>query len=156
MRTALIFNQLWCAFMAKIQKIRHSRFVSQQGKCFYCQQPMWEGNPEVFARDYHLSHRQAEFLRSTAEHLVARSEGGGNSASNIVAACHFCNSRRHWGRTALAPESYARKVRARLAKGKWHGLLVLPFEAQGGSASISPEACPIDIPTARQSQSMSG
>ena len=41
---------------------------------------------------------------------------------NIVAACRFCNSRRHRTLRPLPPQDYAHKVQQRLASGKWRGL----------------------------------
>ncbi len=42
---------------------------------------------------------------------------------NIVAACWFCNISRHRAKQPLSPYLYGKKVRARLAKGKWHGFV---------------------------------
>ena len=47
---------------------------------------------------------------------------GADKASNIVAACRFCNSRPHQTPRPLPPRDYACKVQRRLATGKWHGL----------------------------------
>jgi len=53
-------------------------------------------------------------LQATAEHLVARCKGGTDAPDNIVAACRFCNTRRHQTKHPLTPEAYARRVQARL------------------------------------------
>lgn len=58
---------------------------------------MWEDDLELFARTLGLTLRQAQKLRATAEHLQARSDGGLDHPSNIVAACAHCNHRRHAG-----------------------------------------------------------
>jgi hypothetical protein len=39
---------------------------------------------------------------------------------NIVAACLFCNSHRHWRRVAPTPEQYRDLVQKRVAKIAWH------------------------------------
>ncbi|NNC52061.1 MAG: hypothetical protein HKO08_03355 [Erythrobacter sp.] len=52
-------------------------------------------------------------FRATAEHLLARSEGGADCPGNVVAACWYCNSHRHRARSPLSPEKYAEKVRAK-------------------------------------------
>jgi hypothetical protein len=108
--------------MKKIQKLRNASFKAQSGHCYYCQQPMWQGDMAIFAQRYSLSDKQALFLRATAEHLDPRSEGGEVSKLNIVAACNFCNAHRHRSAKALLPERYLLRVRARLAIGKWHGI----------------------------------
>lgn len=59
-------------------------------------------------------------LRCTAEHLLARSEHGANSKSNIVAACKFCNAMRHRQFPNLIPAAYAEVVRSLVARNKWH------------------------------------
>jgi len=66
--------------------------------------------------------RLTRLLRSTAEHLVVRCDGGRDERSNIVAACHWCNDRRHRGRPHTAPsaETYLHRVACRVAAGRWH------------------------------------
>lgn len=67
--------------LALIPILRH-RACKQQGKlCFYCARPM---------------------TKPTAEHLKARHEGGPDTAKNIVAACSYCNHRRHQDRRCRA------------------------------------------------------
>lgn len=58
----------------KIQDMRIGAFNQQAGRCWYCDCKMINGHTRSI-RQY------------TAEHLVARSDGGSNKASNIVAAC---------------------------------------------------------------------
>ncbi|WP_218140493.1 HNH endonuclease signature motif containing protein [Sphingopyxis sp. YR583] len=81
---------------------------------------MWNDDPAAVAARYGITLKQAQHLKVTAEHLVARQDGGTDTPDNIVAACTYCNDRRHRRRSPLSPEDYARKVRDRLAKGKWH------------------------------------
>ncbi|NRG18507.1 HNH endonuclease [Rhizobiales bacterium] len=105
----------------KIQSIRKKKFKAQNGRCFYCRSPMWEpGSFDAFVRTHELSRQSADFFRCTAEHLHPRSDGGKDQASNIVAACLFCNATRHKAKTPMEPGSYALKARRRLAAGKWH------------------------------------
>lgn len=59
----------------KRQSLRRSACAAQGGLCFYCLQRM--GNDV------------------TAEHLVARMDGGNDVPGNIVAACEECNAARH-------------------------------------------------------------
>ncbi|AMK24413.1 HNH endonuclease [Sphingobium sp. TKS] len=108
--------------MTKLQKIRQNQVKAQAGCCYYCEQPMWLENVTRFAKKYRLSAKRAAFLRATAEHLIARSEGGKDREANIVAACHYCNWQRHRAQTALEPAEFMKRVRIRLAHGRWHGL----------------------------------
>ncbi len=86
--------------MAKnnIQSHRRRAFHRQQGRCYYCDELMLE--PTFCCSN----------LRCTAEHLIPRSEGGLNTAENIVAACWRCNSRRHRRRVIPSPEEHRYRV----------------------------------------------
>ena len=103
-----------------LAKYRHSAYVAQAGCCFYCGLPMWEDKPESFARALGLTQGQARMLRSTAEHLHARCDGGRDARENIVAACAHCNHKRHLGRK-VARDWPAHKawVQRRLSAGAW-------------------------------------
>jgi len=54
---------------------------------------IWDEDPQAFIARHGMSVRQAMLLRSTAEHLLPRSEGGGNSVANVVAACRYATQR---------------------------------------------------------------
>lgn len=82
---------------------------------------MWLGASDDFARVYGLSPSQARLFRCTAEHLHARCQGGGDQHPNIVAACWWCNSRRHRAKVALGPTRYKARVEALVRRGRWHG-----------------------------------
>jgi 5-methylcytosine-specific restriction endonuclease McrA len=91
-----------------LQKSRQLAFKRQHGLCFYCGLPMW------------LSGQQGPAaLRCTAEHLIPRSEGGGDGPSNIVAACWQCNSTRHKRKQPPEPQRYQVEVRRHVAQGRW-------------------------------------
>lgn len=104
----------------KLAKLRHHAFLKQNGHCYYCGYPMWEGNPEAFARQAGLSLLQAKRFQCTAEHLQARQDGGRDVEENIVAACQFCNQHRHRIRPAPDPNRYQLIVRSKLDIGRWH------------------------------------
>ncbi|MBU1215538.1 MAG: HNH endonuclease [Gammaproteobacteria bacterium] len=104
---------------SQIARHRHSSFVNQSGRCFYCGHPMWESDISTFAESHKLSLRQARIYRCTAEHLVAKIDGGSNSAKNIVAACHWCNKNRHARKKAPTPIEYMEFIKKRLAQGRW-------------------------------------
>ena len=91
-----------------IQRSRQFAFNSQGGKCFYCGLRMWLNGQ-----------KGPSLLRCTAEHLKARSEGGSDGPSNIVAACWHCNHTRHKCKHPLDPQSYRAKVRRCLDQGAW-------------------------------------
>jgi 5-methylcytosine-specific restriction endonuclease McrA len=111
--------------MANLSKLRARRFSEQAGRCHYCRQPMRLGEGAIFAEQHGLTTSQAAFLQATAEHLTARSEGGSNAPANIVAACAYCNGHRHRACLPLLPAAFQRHVRARLARGRWHGLCLV-------------------------------
>ncbi|WAC61989.1 HNH endonuclease [Pseudoxanthomonas sp. SL93] len=101
----------------KLKTLRERAFVRQQGRCYYCSARMWQISPEELG----LHRKSSRLLQCTAEHLIARRDGGGDTCDNIVAACHYCNWLRHARRNAaLAPEVYAARVRKRVARGTWH------------------------------------
>jgi 5-methylcytosine-specific restriction endonuclease McrA len=67
-----------------------------------------------------ISKRQARLLQCTAEHLQPLKSGGATNAANIVAACWYCNSRRHRRKDDLSPEEFKCWVLRRLQKKRWH------------------------------------
>jgi 5-methylcytosine-specific restriction endonuclease McrA len=103
-------------------KSRSTAFERQGGRCYYCDFPMWRGSIEHFARLHGITLGQARQFQCTAEHLVARQDGGGDRCSNIAAACLACNQRRHRRKQAPEPEQYRKLVQARLDKGGWHSV----------------------------------
>ena len=109
--------------MQKIHMLRNRRLGQQKWKCHYCGQPMWQRNLSAFAARYGLDEDKAAFFQATAEHLVPRSEGGANTLRNIVAACLFCNSRRHFAKAPLSHEAFREEVRVQMSKGEWHGFV---------------------------------
>jgi 5-methylcytosine-specific restriction endonuclease McrA len=100
----------------KLKRYRIAAFREQRGRCYYCKLPMWEVDPKTFASKHGLTLRQGRQLRSTAEHLQARSEGGSDERSNIVAACSLCNRSRHRPKRPKAPEVWRVICRRRAAR----------------------------------------
>lgn len=103
----------------RYKSARNAAFEAQGGRCCYCQLPMWRSSPTELA-SLGLRPRTARPLRCTAEHLVARQDGGKNARSNLAAACWFCNKGRHCRKQPLSPDAYRALVRQRMAQGKWH------------------------------------
>ena len=104
---------------------RKHAFKAQQGVCYYCSQPMWTNSADELTARYPISSKQARWLQCTGEHLTPHSEGGSCAQANIVAACLYCNIGRHNRTVALAPEKYKIRVQKKLARGKWHGLVLV-------------------------------
>lgn len=107
---------------SKIQSLRLQAFQQQGGRCWYCDVRMWHLSPAELPI---VSIRGASRLRCTAEHLVARCDGGKDEASNVVAACAHCNHTRHKRKNPPNPEVYLVDVRKRLSRGGWHQPWVL-------------------------------
>lgn len=90
--------------MSLREKRVHS-YNRQNGRCFYCQWPMWERAFEpqdhAMARiNVERSHKgdpvaNLHSFECTAEHVERRADGGGDAKTNIVAACLDCNSARN-------------------------------------------------------------
>lgn len=105
--------------MAAIKNIRKKKMIAQEGKCYYCNLPMWD-NVSVTAQSLQCGAKAPlKALRCTAEHLQPRSEGGMNTVENIVAACLYCNSSRHRRKLPLSPTMHRRHVQKRMAEGRW-------------------------------------
>ena len=112
--------------MNKLAKLRIQSAIVQQGCCFYCGLKMIEPTlPELSQSG--APPRWHKFLRCTAEHLTARQQQGRDVAPNIVAACWWCNSRRHMGREEKAPDPlrYRQRVQSLMKKGCWHPVSTL-------------------------------
>jgi hypothetical protein len=112
--------------MCTLKTKRLRKFEAQKGRCFYCDLPMWEGDCADFRKRYGLSEGQARWLRCTAEHLVARCDGGRDEDDNIVAACRFCNAARHRVARPRDPAAHRAHIAKRLRKGGWHPAVQAP------------------------------
>jgi hypothetical protein len=118
--------------MNKIAKLRIQSAIIQQCRCFYCGLAMIEpALPEFTPKE--LKPKWQKYLRCTAEHLTARQNQGRDNSQNIVAACWWCNTRRHKGRAENAPnpQKYRQRVQSLMKKGCWHpaNTLAVDFHA---------------------------
>ena len=95
---------------SRITSKRRRALIQQSHCCYYCGFPMWEGNPEQFARLHKITRGQARWLQSTVEHVEPKQSGGKNTKQNIVAACLRCNSQRHVGKRNPAADAYRQVV----------------------------------------------
>lgn len=109
---------------SNIIRHRHSSFIAQSATCYYCEFPLWEGDLDSFARARKIPASKLVLLQCTAEHLLARQDGGKNSKENIVAACLRCNQTRHKLRPAPSPDSYRTLVQKLVRKERWHNKAV--------------------------------
>lgn len=100
---------------------RNTAYQAQGGRCYYCDFPMWLTDQAAFAATRGLTLREASRLQATAEHLVAKQNGGRHGA-NVVAACHHCNQTRHRFRplTAPDPDRFRVRVQSRVKHRHWH------------------------------------
>lgn len=105
-----------------LSALRKLSFTYQNGHCYYCNQPMWNSNPKEFSIKHNITIKQAKQLKCTGEHLLPHSLEGPATKKNIVAACHYCNQKRHRRENELSPTTYKSLVSRRLAKKRWHGL----------------------------------
>ncbi|MGX0879456.1 5-methylcytosine-specific restriction endonuclease McrA [Roseovarius sp. MBR-154] len=105
--------------MGKLSNIRRAKMHAQEGRCYYCGLPMWDPETDHDMPAIFRAQSMQKALRCTAEHLLPRAEGGANSSNNIVAACWYCNTRRHHRKQPLSPDSHRARVQDRMAKGKW-------------------------------------
>ena len=101
-------------------KHRLAAFERQNGRCYYCGLPMWLKHPAELTARFRISEGDVSRLQCTAEHLLARQDGGPDTEANIVAACIHCNKTRHRKKSPPDPTIYRMQVKHRLRAGKWH------------------------------------
>jgi 5-methylcytosine-specific restriction endonuclease McrA len=108
--------------MSKTQLIqsRNKAFKNQHGLCFYCELPMWKDDSELFSKQFNITKKQALMFQCTAEHLLAKQDGGKDHQPNIVAACKYCNHKRHARKKPKDPVTYKSYVTNRLKHGGWN------------------------------------
>lgn len=111
-------NEGTCA-MGTLKSIRKQKMNEQGGHCFYCALPMWDKATEKNIARQLLRKVAPKALQCTAEHLHPRSEGGKDTAVNIVAACWFCNTQRHRRKLPRSPEVHRQYVQRQMAAGRW-------------------------------------
>ena len=112
--------------MNRLVKNRERAFKAQNGRCYYCQCAMWRPDErDIFCKHFALTKRQARGLQCTAEHVIARCDGGTDAAINIVAACARCNFLRHARKRALPSPCFKDHVTKRIQLGGWHVLNVV-------------------------------
>jgi 5-methylcytosine-specific restriction endonuclease McrA len=103
-----------------LKNVAAKAFDLQNGRCFYCDSPMWRGDSSKHQNSLRISSAQAKWFQCTGEHLVPHSEGGSSGADNIVAACQFCNLQRHRMRVPPRPEQFRQFVQKRVLARRWN------------------------------------
>ncbi len=88
-------------------KHRLAAFERQNGRCYYCGLPMWLKHPAELTARFRISEGDVSRLQCTAEHLLARQDGGPDTEANIVAACIHCNKTRHRKKSPPDPTTIA-------------------------------------------------
>jgi hypothetical protein len=106
-------------------KPRSIAFSRQAGLCYYCDQPMWSEDPWEFASKYKITIGQAKRFQCTGEHLRAHQDGGKPDLKNIVAACWFCNQKRHKRKVAPDPDQFKQFIHQRMNQGRWHSVRLI-------------------------------
>jgi len=81
---------------------------------------MWSEDPHDFALKHKITLAQAKRFQCTGEHLKAYKDGGTATRSNIVAACLFCNRKRHQRKEPPHPDQYKKMIENRMSQGRWH------------------------------------
>lgn len=104
---------------SQLIRARRLAFERQRGRCYYCNLPMWKEDAGSFSGLHGISVRQARLSQCTAEHLLAKQDGGTDRQSNIAAACFYCNQQRHRRKQPMSPEKFMAFVLGRQAKGRW-------------------------------------
>jgi len=104
----------------RLKRYRWQAFKKQKGRCYYFHSPMWLGSTEEFADNYGITEIQAERFQCTAEHLIARQNGGTDERENIVAACLYCNFTRHNVSEALPHNEDREHVASLVQSQEWH------------------------------------
>jgi 5-methylcytosine-specific restriction endonuclease McrA len=99
---------------------RARAFESQEGKCFYCGFRMWMNEPSGHPLWSRVSPAALNRFQCTAEHKVARTDGGSDARRNIVAACRFCNEARHRRPIPPSSETFKKLVTSRVRRRRWH------------------------------------
>lgn len=65
------------------RQIRFWLWGLQGGRCFWCERPLDRDN-----------RRPSQRNRTTLDHLIPKSKGGGNGVWNLVLSCQDCNTDR--------------------------------------------------------------
>lgn len=123
-----------------LKQYRLRAYALQGGQCFYCGLPICEGDIKQFQSEFGSTAREAKSLFSTAEHLVARKDGGTNGNSNVVAACWTCNQSRHRRKNVnLSWEQFRDLVCRRMQQGKWRARSLLRKVRKGEALAEASE-----------------
>jgi hypothetical protein len=118
--------------MPELSRIRTEKMIAQDGRCYYCDLPMWDKTMSRAMRTANKDTSHLPQMVCTAEHLRPRSEGGDDTPSNIVAACLYCNQARHRAKQPRSPEAHRAHVGQRMAAGRW----LVPIFARTSTSAL--------------------
>ena len=102
----------------KLRRFRKVAVRRQGHRCHYCDAPMWTKHPAAFAERHGLRLEDCGHFQCTAEHVIARRDGGAEHR-NIVAACRHCNIARHEMEQPLPADDYREHVQREVAQARW-------------------------------------
>lgn len=106
----------------QLVKLRQRAAANQNNRCYYCNAAMCIDVAIIgdFAKSHNISVNQARQFICTAEHLIAKQDGGKDIKENIVAACRYCNHTRHKRKTCSNAELFKSYVCKQIRKQKWN------------------------------------
>lgn len=108
---------------SQLMTIRTAAAERQDWLCYYCGRAMWDADGEDFRKRHGVTKKMLWQFKCTAEHVIDRAAGGGDTPDNVVAACLFCNNTRsEWGVGSADFKVIAEKLEA---AGRWrqgHGM----------------------------------
>lgn len=87
----------------RLKRLRKVALYKQKGACFWC------GDPMIVKTQDNASGVWNHPKMATADHLIRTADGGLTVDGNIVAACLYCNTRRHWSAYDLVKDENQRK-----------------------------------------------
>ena len=104
----------------RLKNLRTYAFKAQGGLCYYCDLLMWQSSPKELG----LKAGNGAAYRCTAEHLIAKQDGGRDARENVVAAHARCNHLRHRRKgPARSPQDHRTLIQRRIKLGRWWPLL---------------------------------
>jgi hypothetical protein len=106
----------------RCKAIRRSAAARQGGRCYYCDREMWDMHAEpleAFCIRLEVTQAEAQQRLCTSEHLIPVRQGARFNIANIVAACLYCNRKRHTHRRGPPAWAFRLWVKERVRLGEW-------------------------------------
>ena len=77
---------------------RFSAWKKTEGRCWYCGVELFEGDPETEKNNSkkHTQKGREQYKRQfSVDHVVPKTDGGGDELDNLVPCCRVCNQRKN-------------------------------------------------------------